>query len=508
MSTNEIKVIETILTSLTTKKPEQIDYIQQNEDDFNNSKLYLFNRITINTLLKYYTDTLLFPKEIFLKKGIIPGTFNTPIETPSLEQEYKNNPEQFYKNLINALKNNEYHFDKEGNICITTDNLQTKIFPIWLHRLAETMKDLKYKNVYLFNKNKDAKIYDEETLITYLNQSKTFFVTMSNLPLIDMDNAFNKIKRKTDNTASQKEQVKVDGIIDIFSKYTPKEFDLEISKFVIPSPVYIIKKANDMGNQFYDAPIKKQQEYITNWLTEYILSNDISASYLQKALLTKDIKKLSTMVRNEKQNIICGLLNMLFTVLDYDKIDYDTISLSDFQIDTFLSDTHQETQITLNEVISLIESNENSKVLKNTKKQIAILMDEIKKLDGQYDKKELKEKQQKITGLFNRYKKMEIDREALIEKRNSLQNVLYYHRIHDKDELNFDNHKIGSLIRKATINGQIHINPLDNRKISIKIINPKTGKITFEANILIKEFINFIQDISIQFDESVILMAA
>ena len=53
MSTNELKAIETLLTCLTTKKTDQVEYLAYDEDSFNNSKLSLFNRITINTLLKY-----------------------------------------------------------------------------------------------------------------------------------------------------------------------------------------------------------------------------------------------------------------------------------------------------------------------------------------------------------------------------------------------------------------------------------------------------------------------
>ena len=502
MSTNELKAIEVLLTCLTTKNAEQVNYLAYDEDSFNNSKLSLFNRITINTLLKSYQDTLLFPKEKFLSTGVIPGTYDTKVEVPV----YQGNVDAFYEKLITSLRNNDYYFDKEGNICIP--ELQTTIFPIWLHRLAETMRDLSYKNIYLYNKNKDAKIYDEESLIAYLNQSKTFFVTMDNLPISDMDEVFTKIKRKTDNTVSQKGQVKVDEIMDIFLKYTPEEFNAKAHKFIIPSPIYIVKKANDMGSEFYSAPTRVQQELITKWLTEYMLSNDIAASNLQKALLVKEPKKLSTMPHNEKQSTICGLHNVLFTVLDYDRVDYDTISLSDFQIDTYLSSTHQDTQVTLNEIINMIESNENSTLLASTKDQIATLMDEINRLDSTEHSKELTAKQQKINGLFNRYKKMELDRETLIEKRNSLQNILHYHKTHDKDELNFDNPKIAALIKKATINGQVMINPLDNRKISIKIINPETGKTTFEANILIKDLLKFTQDINIQFDEAEILMAA
>ena len=99
-------------------------------------------------------------------------------------------------------------------------------------------------------------------------------------------------------------------------------------------------------------------------------------------------------------------------------------------------------------------------------------------------------------------------KEQLIEKRNSLQNVLYYHKTHDIDEISFDNPKIGYLLHQAAIYGQININPLDNKKVSIKIINPETGKVTFEANISISKLIKFVEDINFQYEEPEIIMAA
>ena len=507
MATNELRAIEILLNSLTTKKAPTPLY-KDEIDDFTNSKLHLFNRITINTLLKYYDNNVLFPKESFLENGIITGIYDSSIETPVLDLSYRNNFEEFYEKLISALKNNDYYFDIEGNICIDTNELDTKIFPIWLHRLAETMKESKYKNVYLFNKNKDARIYDETSLLTYLNQSKTFFVTYTNHPMIDSDETYNKTMKKTNNTISQKEQVKVDDIIDTFKKYTPEELNPEVSKFIIPTPVYIVKKANDMGSEFYNANINIQREYITKWLTEYIMSNDYNASSLQKTLLVKDINDLTRLPYNEKQKSICGLLTMLFTVLKHNKIDYDTISLSDIQLDTYLSNEHQETQIALNEIINLIDNANNSKVLTSTKKQIATLMDEINTLDSAKDREELLSKQEKINGLFNRYKKLELDQDKLVEKRNSLQNILYYHKTHDMDEIAFDNQKIAALINEAIMNGQIIINPLDSRKISIKITNKLTGKTTFEANIMVKELLQMIEDLNFQLEETDFKMAS
>ena len=101
MSTNELKAIEILLTSLTSKRPEQVNIKLQEEDSFNNSKLQLFNRITINTLLKYYEDTILFPKEKFLSTGVIPGTYDTKVEVPV----YQGNVETFYEKLITSLRN-------------------------------------------------------------------------------------------------------------------------------------------------------------------------------------------------------------------------------------------------------------------------------------------------------------------------------------------------------------------------------------------------------------------
>ena len=508
MPTDELRAIEILLNSLTSKGNKTVPVLPSESDSFTNSKLYLFNRISINTLLKYYDNNPLFPQESFLENGIIPGLYETAIECPHIDLSYKNNPDLFYDRLLTALKNNEYEFDKEGNIHVTSPELDTTIFPIWLHRLAETMKSYKYHNVFVYNKNKDAKIYDEESLIAYLNQTKTFQVTLTNLPTLDMSDTYNKLRKKTTNTVSQKDQVKVDDIIDTFTRYTPEELNPSITKFTIPSPVYIVKKANELGPVFYNAPLTEQQRLISKWLTEYMLSNDIAAASLQKTLLIKDQKDVSKLPHEEKQQSICGLTAMLFTLLNYGDLEYDTVSLSDFQIDTYLSQSHQDTQVALNEIISVIDHTETSPEVSAMKRKIAGLMDEINELDAAKDREELAHKQTIINGLFAKYKKIELDKEQLIEKRNSLQNVLYYHKTHDLDEISFDNPKIGALLHQASIYGQININPLDNRKISIKIINPETGRVTFEANIPISKLTKFVEDINFQYEEPEIIMAA
>lgn len=508
MPTEELRAIEILMNSLTSKGPKTVEVLPNESDSFTNSKLYLFNRITINTLLKYYDNNPLFPQESFLENGIIPGLYETTIDTPRVDLEYKNNPDLFYDRLIASLRNNEFEFDKEGNIRITNPKLDTEINPIWLHRLAETMRTYKYHNVFVYNKNKDAKIYDEESLITYLNQAKTFQVTLTNLPNVDMPDTYNKLRKKTTNTASQKDQVKVDDIIDTFIRYTPEELSPSITKFTIPSPVYIVKKANELGPVFYNAPLTVQQNYISEWLNEYMLSNDIASASLQKTLLIKNQKDVSKLPHKEKQQSICGLTAMLFTLLNYGDLEYDTVSLSDFQIDTYLSQSHQDTQIALNEIIAIVDGTENSPQLAAMKKKIATLMDEINELDASRDKDELAHKQTIINGLFAKYKKIELDKEQLIEKRNSLQNVLYYHKTHDIDDIRFDNPKIGYLLHQASINGQITINPLDNKKVSIKIINPETGRVTFEANIPISKLTKFVEDINFQYEEPEIIMAA
>ena len=370
------------------------------------------------------------------------------------------------------------------------------------------MKSYKYHNVFIYNKNKDAKIYDEESLITYLNQIKTFQVTLTNLPTIDMEDTYNKLRKKTTNTVSQKEQVKVDDIIDTFTRYTPEELNPSITKFTIPSPVYIVKRANELGPLFYNAPITEQQRLISEWLTEYMLSNDIALSTLQKTLLIKDQKDVSRLPHKEKQQSICGLTTMLFTLLNYGNLEYDTVSLSDFSIDTYLSQSHQDTQIALNEIISVIDHTETSPEVADMKRKIATLMDEINELEAGKDREDLAHKQRIINDLFAKYKRIELDKEQLIEKRNSLQNVLYYHKTHDIDEISFDNPKIGYLLHQAAIYGQININPLDNKKVSIKIINPETGRVTFEANIPISKLIKFVEDINFQYEEPEIIMAA
>lgn len=506
MPTEELRAIEIILNNLTTTSTQTPDILASDEDSFNNSKLYLFNRVTINRILNHSKHNPVFPTKTFLENGTIPEVYTTSISAPDTEETYQNH--DFYKILINALKNNEYNFDKEGNININNSELNTVINPIWLHRLAEYLKLIKYNKVFIFNKNKNAKIYDEETLMDYLNKTKTFQVTLDKKNDCDVEDIYNVTRKKTTNTVSQKKQSKVDDIINTFIRYAPKELNPTITKFIMPSPIYIIKKANEIGMEFYNASLSKQQKMISEWLEEYLEYNELAAISLQKTLLIKEQKDISQIPFEEKQKSICGLTSILFTILNYSGLDYDTVSLSDFQIDTYLSDQHQDTQIALNEIITIIEGVETSPLITKTKKQISELMDEINLLDASKNKEELERKQTLINNLFSKYKKIELEKEQLIEKRNSLQNILYYHKTHDIDDVRFDNTKIGDLLKQSAIDGQIIINPLDNKKISVKLLNSKTGRITFEVNVSVSKLMKFIEDVNFRYEEPEIKMAA
>lgn len=497
MAINELRTIETMLNSLTTGSYPT----EQEANTLTNSKLNIFNTLTINTLLKYYNIDIFLIKSSFLENGMIPKMYSKRVDGPLLDLSYSNRIPKFYMDLFNALKNNEYTFDKDGNICINSAELTTTISPVWLHRLSEYTSSAKISTVYLYNKNKNARIYDEESLKTYLKQCKTLEVTMDRIPGVDPVEELAIAKKNTNNVISTKKTVKIDDIIAELEKSLPEYLNPTITKFAMPTPVYIVKKANELGEEFYNASINEQQRLISTWLTKYIKSNDLSNHIAKKILMSKEIEDYKHLPYSYKQHMICALHNALFALLRHYDVEFDTISLTNYNIDTYLSENRQQAQEQLGETITEIEDIDNSKELTTLKQRIEEIMEEIRTIDADKSVSELSNKQRKINKLINDYKRIELAKEDHVERRNSLQSVITYHQLHDIDEIAFDNEKIASLIYQAIINGQVIINPLDNKKISIRLYSPITGKTIFEANIPTKKFIQLVEDINFVQDE-------
>lgn len=496
MAINELRTIETMLNALNNQP-----YSQQPANTLTNSKINIFNILTINTLLKYsYIDIFLL-KSSFLENGMIPKMYNKRIDGPLLDLSYSKERARFYMDLYQALRNNEYTFDKDGNICINSRDLTTVISPIWLNRLCEYNQSSKVSTIYLYNKNKKAKIYDEESLKTYLKQCKSVVITMNRIPGTDPLEELNAATKKVNNVISTKKIVRVDDIADCLVENIPDYLNPTITKFTIPTPVYVIKKANELGDEFYNAPITRQKELISNWLTECVKTNDVSNQITKKILMSKDLSDYKNLPYSYKQHMICALHSALFSLLRHYEVEFDTISLTNYSIDTYLSENRQQAQEELGETIERIEDIDNSKELANLKKRIEEIMEEIRTIDADKSVSELSDKQRKINKLINDYKKIELAKSNHVERRNSLQSVITYHQLHDIDEIAFDNERIASLIYQAIINGQVFINPLDSKKISIRLYSDNTGKIVFEANIPTKKFIQLVEDINFVQDE-------
>ena len=72
MAINELRTIETMLNALNNQA-----YPEQPANTLTNSKLNIFNILTINTLLKYYNIDVFLLKSSFLENGMIPKKYTS-----------------------------------------------------------------------------------------------------------------------------------------------------------------------------------------------------------------------------------------------------------------------------------------------------------------------------------------------------------------------------------------------------------------------------------------------
>ena len=103
MLTNELKCIEIFMKYIYNNQSVRPQIIKDFPStlDFERAKTNLFNYISINTLLKNYTDKPSFDLELFLKDGIIQNVYESVVPGPTNDFRY-NNAKEFARD--NNLK--------------------------------------------------------------------------------------------------------------------------------------------------------------------------------------------------------------------------------------------------------------------------------------------------------------------------------------------------------------------------------------------------------------------
>ncbi len=458
---------------------------------FNAKKNNLFNIISINSLVSNYREPAPFQLEKFVNNGMIGGIYATPTTVPMLEPKDQYDPASFIKNIVEALKEDNYIFDEGGSVYVSSEKVEVNLPQAWLYRLAEGYKRKNFQKLYFYNKHEEADITDRISLIDYLRHTKTFLVSLDSNERDDYEVAFAKAEALTNQEVKKDPVVRVEDLISIFKKNISGNYNVKIDRYKLTDLFFIVKKADQAGREFYTKALEEQKEDINNWLLEYINSNTKANENAGEYLLLGD----KILEDTNKKDIIVGLINLYFSILRTQEIEYTDLSLTDFKIDTYMPTNIQEA---LEYKKGLIQEINRIKAEKEK------VRDQINKRNGKLDElassdDEFKNLKATIKSLVEKYRLIEQEEERKKEEHNTLQNKL---REAEKDSLldiSFDNNKIIELIIEATKKGRVYIAG-DN--IIFELYNTELGKTSFKAIINTRDFLTLMENINYLIKES------
>ena len=502
MLTNELKCIEIFMKYIYNNQSVRPQIIKDFPStlDFERAKTNLFNYISINTLLKNYTDKPSFDLELFLKDGIIQNVYESVVPGPTNDFRY-NNAKEFIAAIIEAIKNNDFTFDEDSNVYIASEKVETVLSTEWLYRFAHAYSLTKYQRMYLFNKKEEASITDERDLNNYLNHTKTFIVELSTTNNKKSYEAiYEEAENKTNNSMKNRPKVAIDEVIESFKKNVNPVYDVDIKKYRLPSNIYIIKKANQQGKEFYSLPLNEQKIIISKWIIEYLNCNDYDNDKTQEFLILTNAKNGYDYPHKEVpiESIIIGLFSVYLKLLKEQGIDFYDISLTDFNIKAYLSYDRQNNMEELKKVIkklnALIESPEFIKVKKEYEKEIT----NLKSLDLTGDDEVVTAAKLQHDAILSRYMKLSNDKTELQRRRNELDMKLLI----DDSDISFENDKIYSLLCSTVEYGRIYMNPLSKSDVTFEMYNASLGKIIFQANIPLDKLMAFVENNNFSLEEN------
>lgn len=507
MLSNELKCAEILMKYICNNQRIRPQIIKDFNSslDFERAKTNLFNLISINTLLSNYSEKKSFDIDQFLKDGIIPNVYDTVVPGPTTDSRYIGNNIKFFYQIIDALKKGEYTFDEDSNVYICSETVETVISTEWLYRLAHAHKNTKYQRMYLFNKKEENNISDENSLNNYLYHTKTFVVELTTPNTKkSYEDIFVEAENKTNNLLKNQKQVSVDQIINLFVKNINPRYNVEIKKYKLPSNIYIIKKANQMGIEFYNQPLEFQKELINKWMLEYINSNDLDNDKTQEFLILTNAKNGYDYPYDnlDRDRVIIGLFSIYLNSLSKLDLDFDTISLSDFVTKTFISGIEQKNHIELTNLIKQINKLESSEEYQKVKTRILSIMKELTTLDIDKDSELIEARTLEYSALNSELQTIADTISDYKKRRNTLQNVIRHNQENGIQDLAFDNNRIYKLLKKCTERGRVYFSPLDKTKIILETYNAETGKITYQAEISIGNVLMFLESNNYIFEEN------
>lgn len=501
MLVNELKCIEVLMQTLVnnTSLSTQILSVFDNPRDYKRNKNNLFNLISIKKLLTYYHDNLPFSLQAFLNTGIIPGHFNEPCVVPTIYETSSNDIEEIFKHLIEAFSSDQYIFDTENTIYVSSPHIEASIPQIWLHRLAQGSKQTVYEHTYLFQKGNPRSIKDKDDLNEYLRRTKSFIVRLSSSdPNANYEKDFNKAKKTVDSFLRGERSVRVENIIELIHHTLPKQYKIETHRLKLEDSYWLVQKVNQMGPEFYHLSISEQEKCLNDWILEHFNSSELANLEAQRFILQADQAVNLNVLENINVNsALSGLFSLYMNIIASEPISLDTVSLSAFRIKKYVPESKQILRSTRNAYTTAILKKGGQ--AEQYRQRLNELYDEIGRLDIIKDFALIAEKKEESLALLEKYKAAKESTSELTNKREEINSYEDSLPANSVETIAFDNERIIALINRATIKGNIYVS---GRDLVIEDYNPAFAEPVFKVMININKLIELIENINFTLEEA------
>ncbi|MBQ4030291.1 MAG: hypothetical protein II625_00935 [Bacilli bacterium] len=450
---------------------------------FNNKRSNLFNIVSINNLIANYHEPAPFDLDTFVRTGVIKGVYEKPTVAPIIDPKDQRHPERFIRNIIEAFKEDNYILDDDSSVYVSSEKVEASLPEAWLYRLSEGFKRKKFQKLYFYNKHEEADISDKISLIDYLRHTKSFLVSLSSNTRTDYDVEFAKAEVLTNADVKDNPIVRVEELIKTFKSKIPKEYKVEIDRYKLSDLFFIVKRAEEAGQEFYTKPLEEQKKDINNWFIEFINSNARCNESAQEYLLLGEAK--------EKREIIIGLINQYFDLLEAEEIDFNEISLTDLKISAYIPENLQQS---LEDRKTLVQAiNRLRKEKADVKRQIddyKVVLDTITVTDEQF-----KDIKARLTTLIEKYHIIEQEETKYQKTCTYLQDSVREEQKDSMLDISFANNEIIKQIINAVKYGRVYLNN-NGTQVTFESYNNQVGKTTFKATINIRDLLTLIENIN------------
>ena len=485
MFIQELSCLEVLLNHLVndTDLNREIFTDFSSTKTFNNKRSNLFNIVSINNLIANYHEPAPFDLDTFVRTGVIKGVYDKPTITPIIDPKDQRHPENFIRNLVEALKEDNYILENEHSVYVSSEKVEANLPEAWLYRLSEGFKRKNFSKLYFYNKNQEADISDRNSLIDYLRHTKSFLVSLSSETRSDYEVEFAKAEALTNAEIKNSPVVRVEELIKLFTSKIPKDYKVKIDRYKLSDLFFIVKKAEEAGQDFYTKPLEEQKKIINEWFIDFINSNARCNESAQEYLLLGE--------SSNKNEIIIGLINQYFDLLEAEEFDYNGVSLSALKISTYIPANLQQS---LEDRKTLVQAiNRLKKEKADTKRQIddyKVVLDTITITDEQF-----KDIKARLTTLVEKYHIIEQEEARYQKTCTYLQETVRQEQKDSMLDISFANNEIIKLIIEAVKHGRVYLSN-NGTQVTFESYNNQVGKTTFKATINIRDLLTLIENIN------------